>query len=83
MNAKETLIAALTGIALLASPVSAGGPVLMIEDAYDTAEPAPRNDWIIPVLIGGLVLCAIACGGDDDAPEPPKEPGPVCFDDGC
>jgi hypothetical protein len=79
MNAKETLIAALTGISLLASPVAAGGPVV-VEDHYDTAEPAPRNDWIIPVIIGGVILCAIACGGDDDAPvvQPPKE---TCFKD--
>jgi len=84
MNAKETLIAALTGIALLASPVAAGGPVV-IEDEYDVTEPAPRNEWVLPVVIGAVILCAIACGGDDDAPvvQPPKEPGPVCFSEGC
>lgn len=68
--------------ALTAAPVHAGGPV-MIEDDYDVTEPDKRNDWIVPVIIGGLILCAIACGGNDDSPAAPPKPGPVCFDQGC
>jgi len=79
------LTSLLLAASLTAAPAYAGGPVV-IEDEYDVAEPAPSNDWIVPVIIGGLILCAIACGGDDDsvaAPDPVKPPGPICFDDGC
>ena len=72
---KLLLIAAL----LAPMPTMAGG-LVVIEDEYDVTEPAPRNKWVVPMIIGAVVLCAIACGGDDDAPsEPPKEPGPVCY----
>ena len=72
-------------ILALATPTFAGGPVLIVEDEYDVTEPAPRNDWVVPVIIGAVILCALACGGDDDAPvvQPPKEPGPVCYSEGC
>ena len=67
-------------LALTTAPVYAGGPVLIVEDEYDVTEPAPRNDWVVPVIIGAVILCALACGGDDDAPvvQPPKE---TCFKD--
>ena len=66
---KLALILALT----TAIPAQAGGPVV-IEDEYDVTEPAPRNEWVLPVVIGAVILCAIACGGSDDAPvvQPPK-----------
>lgn len=75
---KLALLLALT----TAIPAHAGGPVLTIEDEYDVTEPAPRNEWVLPVVIGAVILCAIACGGDDDAPvvQPPKE---TCFKEGC
>lgn len=74
---------AFTSLALilaLATPTFAGGPVLIVEDEYDVTEPAPRNDWVVPVIIGAVILCALACGGSDDAPV--KVPGPVCKE-GC
>lgn len=74
---KLALILALTA----AMPAYAGGPVI-IEDEYDVTEPAPRRDWIVPVIIGGIILCAIACGSDSDEPAP-VDPGPVCFKEGC
>lgn len=74
MTIRETLIAAITGISLLATTAHAGGPVI-VEDEYTVTEPA-RRDWIVPVLIGGIILCAIACGGDDEPA--PVDPGPVC-----
>jgi hypothetical protein len=80
MDCKQTLLASAIGVALLFQPAMAGGPVLTIEEKYETAEPAPRNDWIVPVIIGGLIICAIACGGDDDPA--PVDPGPVC-NSGC
>ena len=42
----------------------------------------PQGDggnWIVPVIVGAIVLCAIACGGGDDSP---IEPEPTCNGDG-
>ena len=81
MTARETIIAAITGISLLATPLAAGGPVLLIEDA-ELAEPRGQSlsDALPFIIVGGLILCALACGGSDDAPV--KVPGPVCKE-GC
>lgn len=79
MDCKQTLLASTIGVALLFQPAMAGGPVLTIEDKYEVTEPAPGNGWVIPVIIGGLIICAIACGGDDPAS---VDPGPVC-NSGC
>lgn len=70
MTITETLIAFATGIALLASPVAAGGPVLPVEEPafVEDARPSSEGRWVAPVVIGLLVLCAIACGDGDDAP---------------
>ncbi|HLQ20139.1 MAG TPA: hypothetical protein VK146_14285 [Tabrizicola sp.] len=56
-----------------ASAVSAGGPVVIEEEGQpEVVADSPRSGWIVPVLIGGILLCAIACGNDDEpAPEPP------------
>jgi len=75
----QTILAAATGIALLlTAPVQAGG--MVIEDNFvQEARPSSEGQWIVPVVIGALILCAIACGGDD-APAP-VDPGPVCKGD--
>ena len=43
----------------------AGGPVVVAEEPEVVAE-TPRSGWIVPVVIGVIVLCAIACGSDDE-----------------
>lgn len=54
------------------SAVSAGGPVVVEEEGQpEVVAETPRSGWIVPVIIGGIILCAIACGGDDD-PAPPS-----------
>lgn len=64
-------------IACLALPVHAGGPVIIEEtevaDARDN-----RAQWIIPVVIGVLIIAALSNGGDDAPAEPPKG----CLNDG-
>ena len=74
----KTLLIALT---LAASPVAAGGPVI-IEDAYE-AEPAPKltAGEKLAIAAGLLFVIALAsggspdiCQGPDDQPTP--EPGP-------
>ena len=64
--------------ALLAcQPAYAGGPIITEEPPI--ADVRPQGDggkWVVPVIVGAIVLCAIACDGGDDAPD--VVPGPVC-----
>ena len=55
---------------LLGSSVAfAGGPVIVEEEGQpEVVADTPRSGWIVPVIVGGILLCAIACGGEDDAP---------------
>lgn len=62
-----------------ALPAHAGGPV-MVEDTTVDAE-SPRSGNLVPIVIGAIILCAIACGGSDD-PAPVTPPGPIC-NTGC
>jgi hypothetical protein len=52
-------------IALSASTAFAGGPVVIAEEPAVEAA-SPRSGWIVPVVVGLVLICAIACGGDDD-----------------
>lgn len=74
------LLTAATGIALLTNPSFAGGPVLITteEPPGKIAEARGEGGWVLPVIVGAIVLCAIACGGGDDSP---IAPGPVCHGD--
>jgi len=43
------------------------------------ADVRPQGDggsWVVPVIVGAIVLCAFLCDGGDDAPD--VVPGPVC-----
>lgn len=67
--------------ALLATPLHAGGPVI-VEDA---AEAAPlvrsHNNRLVPILFG-IAVAAILLGGGSDSPcNTPDEPTPE--DGGC
>lgn len=53
-------------LGLAASAACAGGPVVIEEGQPEVVAEAPRSGWIVPVIIGAIVLCAIACGSDDD-----------------
>jgi hypothetical protein len=66
-------ILAISTALLLAAPAHAGGPVIMTEDATETA--APRNNAVPFLIAGALILALIAgqshgCNGPDDQPEP-------------
>lgn len=79
----KTLFALTLGTALVAGvlPTFAGGPVV-IEDRYDTEVETDRaHVGVLPVVVGLILICALACGGsDEDAPAAP--PKPVC-NGGC
>lgn len=49
----------------------AGGPVVVEEEGQpEVVAETPRSGWIVPVIVGGIILCALACGGDDEEPAP-------------
>ena len=55
------------------SAVSAGGPVVIEEEGQpEVVAESPRSGWIVPVIVGLVLICAVACGDDDDpAPTAP------------
>jgi hypothetical protein len=55
-------------ITAIAMPISAqaGGPVI-IEDAHEAeARPSSEGRWVVPVIVGLLIVGAIASGGGND-----------------
>lgn len=55
-------------LALTSTAAMAGGPVVVVEEGQpEVVAETPRSGWIVPVVVGLVVLCAIACGNDDDA----------------
>lgn len=49
------------------SAVSAGGPVVIEEEGQpEVVAESPRSGWIVPVIVGLVLVCAIACGDDDE-----------------
>jgi len=60
--------------ALLASPAFSGGPVIVTEEP-PIADVRPQGDggkWVVPVIVGAVILGAIASGSDNcNGPEAP------------
>ncbi len=51
----------------LSSAAFAGGPVVVVEEGQpEVVAESPRSGWIVPVIVGLVVLCAIACGDDEE-----------------
>ena len=62
MNIRTTLLTA-----LLATPLHAGGPVIVTEEP-PIADVRPRGDggkWVVPVIVGALIVGAILIGSDN------------------
>jgi hypothetical protein len=58
-------------LALGASTAFAGGPIVIEEEGQpEVVAESPRSGWIVPVVVGAIILCAIACGNDDETPPP-------------
>ena len=54
-------------LALSSTAAFAGGPVVVVEEGQpEVVAESPRSGWIVPVVVGLVVLCAIACGNDDE-----------------
>lgn len=51
-------------LAISSTTAYAGGPVV-VEDTTVEAE-TPRSGWIVPVIVGLVVVCALVCSNDDE-----------------
>ncbi len=60
----KKFVAPLLALAITASTAYAGGPVVVVEEPMVEAA-TPRSGWIVPVVVGLIIICAIACGNDD------------------
>lgn len=54
-------------LALTSTSAYAGGPVVVEEEGQpEVVADSPRSGWIVPVVVGLIIVCAIACGGDEE-----------------
>ena len=54
-------------LALTSTTAFAGGPVVIEEEGQpEVIADSPRSGWIVPVVVGLIIICAIACGDDDE-----------------
>lgn len=52
---------------LAASPAFSGGPVIVEEEPIVAeARPSSEGRWVLPIIVGLLVIGALASGGGDD-----------------
>ncbi len=73
---KTFLKASMLTVAVMASIIGnaqAGGFVVVQDETLD--EPSQmvnpnKEGWVLPVIVGGSLLCAILCGGNDKAAPP-------------
>ena len=60
--------APMLALAMTTSAAYAGGPVVIEEEAApEVVAESPRSGWIVPVVVGLVLICALACGSDDDS----------------
>ena len=64
----KMLTTAAAAIVLSMSAAFAGGPVVVVEEGQpEVIKEAPSSSvGILPLLLGIVILCAVACGNDDD-----------------
>ena len=63
----KKFVAPLLALAMTSTAALAGGPVVVVEEGQpEVVAESPRSGWIVPVVVGLVVLCAIACGNDDE-----------------
>jgi hypothetical protein len=64
-SAMKKFVGPLLAVSLASSAAFAGGPVVVAEEPMVEAA-KPRSGWIVPVVVGLILVCAIACGGSDN-----------------
>lgn len=68
---KKVLAAALaSSMVLSAATAYAGGPVIVVEEDEVVAEKPASSIGILPLILGGILLCAVICDGGEDEPQP-------------
>ena len=82
MNIRTTLLTA-----LLATPLHAGGPVIIETEEPPIADVRPQGDggkWVVPVIVGVGLLFLLSRGGSDGGSDctctSPEDGGSGC---GC
>lgn len=71
----------LLALTLAATPLHAGGPVVIEEP--EVIAPDRDSSWVVPVIVGLLIIGALASAGGDDTPADPG-PKPCVFNgEGC
>ncbi|MES2914316.1 MAG: hypothetical protein V4753_04255 [Pseudomonadota bacterium] len=66
MNKIASTVLALS-LVLSSTAAFAGGPVVVEEEGQpEVVAESPRSGWIVPLVVGVIIICAIACGDDDD-----------------
>ena len=56
-------------IAFGATASFAGGPMVVEEEGQpEVVAESPRSGWIVPIVVGLVVICALACNKNDPAP---------------
>ena len=70
--------APMLALAMTTSAAYAGGPVVIEEEGQpEVVAETPRSGWIVPVVVGLVLLCALACGSDDDSTTPVSPTTPL------
>jgi len=63
----KKFFAPLLALTMTSTAALAGGPVVVVEEGQpEVVAESPRSGWIVPVIIGAVILCAVACGNDDN-----------------
>jgi hypothetical protein len=63
----KKIIASVMALTLGASAAMAGGPVVVAEEGMpEVVEESPRSGFLLPLVVGLIVICAIACGSDSE-----------------
>ena len=64
----KSWIAVALSFALAASPLQAGGPVVVVEEPPVVVEEGPASSkGLLPWLMVPLVLCIVMCGSEEEA----------------
>lgn len=64
----KKLMTAAVAMSLVGSAAFAGGPVVIVDEPAPivvTEKSSSSNGVILPLVLGAVILCAVACGGSD------------------
>lgn len=68
----KRLVSGAFAIALAMSSATAFAQDAVVEESTEAEAAAPASGWIVPAIIGVIIVCALVCDGSD--PAPPLQP---------